>query len=55
MILPEEKQPKTRSKKEMKTSEWVKEYADSVKEKDVNEISDEDIQKGLQAGSKLFG
>lgn len=51
----EEKQPKTRSKKEMKTSEWVKEYADSVKEKDVNEISDEDIQKGLKAGSKLFG
>lgn len=58
---PVEKSAKStgRGKKAMKTSQWVDNYVDGVKEDSSankgEELSNEEIVSGLDAGSKLFG
>lgn len=45
-----------KGKKEKTTSKWVKDYVESIKEDEKdNELSTEEIKKGLDAGNKLFG
>ena len=52
----EQKEKVVKGKKEKKSSQWVSDYAESIKENEKQEeLSDEDIQKGIAAGSKLFG
>lgn len=53
-IESKEKTKKT-SKKVKSNPEWVKEYAEDIKQKQNEKLTDEEINAGINAGNDLFG